>query len=298
MSKLNQLVLISGLIVLVSGLTGFATSQVWADGGIILSINSSSEFEAGQYPSISGKVTDSNGNSLSDVEVQANFPSRSIMTITDSTGKFSITTKIPAQPGEYVVKVYATKGKIGINTQISYQVKENRPIIIPTEIPKEIEELKQEPSSETILQQIEEQKINDIKQKALSEEQQIIKEQRLQGQIELKKDLKSDEKEQESRNPRNAFLSFLIDIDNSVKNIFWHQFLFTEKITNQGQIAKENALKEGKTPVEAMKMFQKEAAVTRNELIEQNKKINIEYGNATNDIQQQFDEKGKLPREK
>ncbi|MFB5608734.1 MAG: carboxypeptidase-like regulatory domain-containing protein [Nitrosarchaeum sp.] len=297
MSRLNQLALISGLIVLVSGLTGFATSQAWADGGIILSVNSLSEFKAGQYPSISGKVTDSNGNPLSDVEVQANFPSRSIMTITDSTGKFSITTKIPAQPGEYVVKIYATKGKMGINTQISYQVKENQPIIIPTDTPKEIEELKQEPSSETILQQIEEQKINDIKQKALSEEQQKIKEQRLQEQIDLKRDLKSDEKEQESHNPRNAFLSFLRDIDNSVKNIFWNQFLFTEKITNQGQMAKENALKEGKTPVEAMKMFQKGAAVTRNELIEENKRINIEYGNATNDVQQQFDEKGKLPRE-
>jgi hypothetical protein len=43
-----------------------------------------------------------------------------------------------------------------------------------------------------------------------------------------------------------------------------------------------------------MKSFQKAAATTRNEIIEHNNKLNIEFGNATSSIQEQFDEQGKL----
>ena len=296
MSKLAQIRLLTGLIVLFSGLMVFSNiSQGLADGGIVLSVTSMTEFEAGQYPTVNGKVTDSNGNPLSNVEIQVNFPSRTKMTTTDSTGEFSSTSSVPSKSGQYVVAVYATKDKMGVNTQIEYKVKESQKVITPVEIPK-AQEIKQNPSPENMLKKIEEQKISYAKQKVIAEDQQKLKEQRQNVQETLQKDLKSNEKQNEPYTARNAFLNFLKDIDNSVKSIFWNQFLFTEKITDKGQEAREKALNEGKTPLDAMKEFQKEASVTRNKVIEHNESINIKYGNATADIQNQFDDEGKIPR--
>ncbi len=42
------------------------------------------------------------------------------------------------------------------------------------------------------------------------------------------------------------------------------------------------------------KVFIKQSATTRNEIIDHNNRLNIEYGNATSSIQEQFDEQGKL----
>ena len=72
----------------------------------------------------------------------------------------------------------------------------------------------------------------------------------------MAQDLKLSKKQQESHSPRNAFLKFLANVDSSFKTIFWQQFLFTEKITNDAREAKENALEEGKSTAEATKIFQ------------------------------------------
>ena len=92
-------------------------------------------------------------------------------------------------------------------------------------------------------------------------------------------------------------MRFLADVDNSLKNIFWNQFLFTEEKTENARIAKQNALEEGKSSMEATKIFQKEAAISQSEIMEHNKEITVKYGNATGSVQEQFDENGKLPRE-
>ena len=281
-----------------------------AEESMMFSINSLAEFEIGQYPFIYGKITDYQGNPVSDVEIQANFPSRVIMTVTDSAGEFSVTSPIAAESGQYTVTVFATKDKMFADNQITYQVKEKQQLATSPYVPKEAaksvknipqannDDLKQDPLSRMILQQIKEQNANDEKQKAMTEEQQHIKKQRLQAQANVQKDLELSEKQHESHSPRNAFLRFLADIDYSVKNIFWQQFLFTEKLVNNAQESKQNALEEGKSSVEAMQVFQREAAVTQKELVEHNKNLSIKYGNATASVQEKFDEKGKLPREK
>ena len=68
-------------------------------------------------------------------------------------------------------------------------------------------------------------------------------------------------------------------------------------ITKQAQDAKEEALKDGKSSFEAMKIFQQEAAVTQKEIMDVNKNLSVKYGNSTSDVQNLFDENGKLPRE-
>ena len=299
-------------MVLLSGMIGlFFASSAWAEEGMLFSVKTLSEFEMEEHPFIYGNATDMNGNPLPDVEIQANFPSSVAMTKTNSTGEFSITSSSTAEPGKHTVTVYATKGKMYLNTQITYHVIDRQQQIVQfVDLEEEVnpeenisnrtknyDNSKYDLFSRTILDNIEEQKGNILKKKVLSEEQQEITEQRLQSQEDLETDLKLFERQNEFHSARNAFLRFLADVDYSVKNLFWQQFLFTEKITEEAHKAKEEALGEGKSSAEATKIFQQEAAVTQKEVMEYNKNLSIKYGNATSSIQEQFDEKGKLPRE-
>lgn len=299
--------IISFLITLLSvGVVGllFAPS-VWADeNGMTLSINSLSIFEHAQYPFVNGIVTDSDDNPLSDVEIQVNFPSSVGIATTNSAGEFSITSKVPAELGEHTVTVYATKDTLYLDTQVTYQVMSSSEISknnvdSKEKIPKtsNYDNSEYDILSRAILEEMEEQKTENIKKEILSEEQQAISEQRLQTHSKLENELKSFEEENESHTPRNAFLRFLANIDSSVEDIFWHQFLFTEERTDDAREAKEYALEEGKSSVEATKIFQQEAAISQNEIIEYNKELNIKYGNATSGVQEEFNENGKIPRD-
>jgi len=295
--------LITLLSVGIAGLL-FAPS-VWADeNSMTLSINSLSIFELGQYPFVNGIVTDSDDNPLSNVEIQVNFPSSVGIATTNSAGEFLITSKVPAELGENTVTVYATKDTLYLNTQVTYQVmtsseisKNNANSKDKTPKTSNYDNSKYNLLSRTILDSIEEQKTENIKKEILSEEQKEISEQRLQTHSKLENELKSFEEKNESHTPRNAFLRFLVDIDYSVKDIFWHQFLFTEERTDDAREAKEYALEEGKSSVEATKIFQQETAISRSEIIEYNEELNIKYGNATSGVQEKFDENGKIPRE-
>ncbi|MGI9566932.1 MAG: carboxypeptidase-like regulatory domain-containing protein [Nitrosopumilus sp.] len=297
------------MLLLSINVTGFLfVSSAYAaenNNSMILSINSLSVFEQGKYPFVNGIVTDSNGNPLSDVEIQANFSSDMGIATTDSAGEFSITSNIPAEElGEHTVTVYATKDTMYLNTHVTYDImtqseiaKINADSREKTPNTSSYDNSKYDLLSRTILEDMEEQKKENIKNKILSGEQNEMSEQRLETNSKLEKELKSFEEKNESHTPRNAFLRFLADIDYSVKDIFWHQFLFTEERTDDAREAKEYALEEGKSSLEATKIFQQEAAISQNEIIEYNKELNIKYGNATSGVQEQFDENGKLPRE-
>ncbi len=277
-------------------------NPVWAVEDFIFSINSPSEFEVGQFPVIHGKAVTLDNNPVSDVQIKVNFPSGSITTLTNSTGQFSAISPVLADIGEYTITVYAKKDNKYANVQFTYQVTESK-VTIAKETPKPLDEtlktdehVELDPFSKMI-KQIEEQKLEEEKEKSLTKKQQQVEEQRLLAKADLQNDLIEAEKRNESNSPRNVFYRFIQDVDSSVRGIFWQQFLFTEKITKEAQEAKENALEEGKSSFEAMKIFQKEAAVTQKEVMDFNKNLSVRYGNATNVIQEQFDEKGKLPRE-
>ena len=306
---MRQLMIIpfSIIILLSVSVTGFLfVSSAWAveDNSMILSINSLSIFEIEKYPFVNGVVTDSDNNPLSGVEIQANFPSDTGIAITDSAGEFSITSNIPAELGTHTVIVYATKNTMHLNTQVTYDVMTQSDIIKNNVNSKEktprtnsYDNSKYDLLSRTILNEMEKQKKDNTKKEILSEEQKEISERRLETHSKSEDELNSLEKKNESHTPRNAFLRFLADIDYSVKDIFWHQFLFTEERTDDAREAKGYALEEGKSTVEATKIFQQEAAISQNEIIEYNEELNIKYGNATSGVQAQFDENGKLPRE-
>ena len=277
-------------------------NSAWATDDFTFTVNSLSEFKVGQYPIISGQAITLDNLPVSDVQIQVNFPSEKIKTSTNSTGQFYATSLIPAEIGEYTITVYAKKDNKYTNVQVTYQVLENLPtksLKVPSPVkqsPKIDGNVELDPFSKMI-KQLENQKKNEIKKEEIVKEQQQIDYQRIQSKEKLQKDLKDSEKSNEYFSPRNVFYRFITDVDHSVRGIFWQQFLFTEKVTKDARDAKENALDEGKSSFEAMKIFQEKAKVTQNEVIGVNKNLNIKYGNTTSNVQEQFDEKGKIPRE-
>ncbi len=285
---------------LLFGIVGLFSMPVWAEQTMMFSVNSLSEFDVKETPVVYGTATDSEGNPLPGVEIQANFPSRMILATTDSAGEFSITYPITEELGEHTVTVYASKDKMYLSTQITYQVIDKQKIAESEtlknkdseNVPKisKYDNSKYNLHSRTILDKIEDQKKEAQKKVVISEEQQLIDKQRLQSHEDLEEELKSFEKQNEFYKPRNAFLRFLSDIDHTVKDIFWNQFLFTEKKTEDAHIAKEIALEEGKSTLEATKIFQKEAAVSQSEIMEYNKELSVKYVNATSSIQKQSDD--------
>ena len=176
---------------------------------------------------------------------------------------------------------------------------ESKPSVIQElqieKIPKSNQNIELDPFSKMI-QQLEKQKIEESEREINIKELEQIDEQRQLAQIDLENDLKNYEKRNETYSPRNVFYRFIQDVDSSVRGIFWQQFLFTEKITKQAHDAKENALEEGKSSFEAMKIFQEEATMPQKEVMEFNKNLSVKYGNATSNVQNLFDENGKLPR--
>lgn len=287
---------------LFSCMLGLSVSPALAMDDFIFSITSMTEFEAGQIPFVNGKTVTLDDLPVSDVQIQVNFPSGIIKTYTNSTGQFSASSPLPADIGEYTITAYAKMDDKYADSQITYHVVSKSSTM--HELQKQIEkapktsggEVELDPFSKMI-QQLGKQKTDDTTRKKHIKEQNQIDEQRYLAKTDLENDLRESEKRNEYYNPRNAFYRFLTDVDSSFRGIFWQQFLFTENITKEAQNAKENALEEGKTSFEAMKIFQEKAAVTQNEVISLNKNLNVQYGNATSEIQDQFDEKGKIPEE-
>ena len=294
MFKIVSMALISCVLGLFSVNTALATED------FTFSINSLSEFEVGQFPFVNGKAVTLDNHPVSDVQIQVNFPSGIIKTSTNSTGEFSASSPVPVDIGEYAITVYAKKDNRYANSQITYSGVVSKPSITQEsqieKTPKSNENIELDPFSKMI-QQLEKQKTEDVKRDINIKKQHQVDEQRRLAQIDLQNDLKDSEKKNEQYNPRNAFYKFIAKVDNSVRGIFWQQFLFTEMLTKQAHEAKENALNEGKSSFEAMEIFQEKAKVTQNEITRLNKNLNVQYGNATSDIQEQFNEKGKIPRE-
>ncbi|WP_371504001.1 hypothetical protein [Nitrosopumilus adriaticus] len=278
----------------------FLANPAWAVEDFMLSINSLSEYEEGQHSMIHGKTITLDEEPVSKVLISVYFPSGIIKTSTNSTGQFSATSPIPVEIGEYDIVVYAKKDNRYTSAEITYKVTESKTKKIQepvTKTPKISEKkIELDPFSK-MLQEIEKQKKDEIKREKNIKERQEIEKGRQLAKEDLQNDLKESEKRNEPNSPRNVFYRFIQEVDSSVRAIFWQQFLFTEKISQQAHDAKEEALKDGKSSFEAMKIFQQEAAVTQKEIMDVNKNLSVKYGNSTLDVQNMFDENGKLPRE-
>ena len=262
--------------------------------------------EDGEFPIIVGNVKDQGGNPVSGVQVKISFATETITSTTNNVGSFYIEPKTPAQPGDYTVNVISTKEGYEMNVISTSYFVNGIPQTIPEfdlttiyQFPSLIEEgLTKNPLSQIILQHMEEvkkqQEEAEKKQLEIEKRKNFIDEQRQISQNILKEDLSGYEKEFEFYTPRLAFDRFVQSVDETVQVIFWGQFNLTEKQHNEALASKQTALENGETSVNAMKIFQEKAAISKNEIVDYNSELNVKYGLADKNTQSFFDNEGKL----
>jgi Carboxypeptidase regulatory-like domain len=262
--------------------------------------------EDGEFPIIVGNVKDQGGNPIPGVQVKISFASETVTSTTNNVGSFYIEGKTPSQPGDYTVNVISTKEGYEMDIISTSYFVNGIPQTIPEfdlttidQIPSFIEDgLTKNPLSQIILQHMEEvkkqQEEAEKKQLEIEKQKNFIDEQRQISQNILKEDLSSYEKEFEFYAPRVAFDRFVQGVDETVQGIFWGQFDLTEKQHNEAFAAKQTALENGETSVNAMKVFQRKAAISRNDIVNYNSELNIKYGLADESSQKYFDGDGKL----
>ena len=262
--------------------------------------------EKGDFPIIVGNVKDQGGNPVEGAQVKITFATETISSTTNNVGSFYIELKTAAQPGDYKVNIITTKEGYGMSiVNTSYFVNGiPQPVLdfdltIINQVPSLIEEgFTKNPLSQIILKHMEEvqrqQQEEEKKRQEIEKRQNFIDEQRQIAQNSLEEDLKSFEKQFEFFTPRLAFGRFVQDVDETVKLIFWDQFNFTDQKYTDAYAAKVDAIKNGENTVEATKIFQSKAAVTKSEIVDYNSELNVKYGLADENTQRFFDNEGKL----
>jgi hypothetical protein len=290
-------------VVMILGTISYANSTM---GDLVITawpLNYSIEDD--EFPIIVGNVKDQGSNPIEGAVVKVTFATETLSSTTNNVGSFYIESKTPASPGEYTINVIATKEGYGMDiVGTSYFVKGNPNIpeldfSIVNQFPFLIEEgLTKNPLSQIIFDHMEamkkQQEAEQKKQQEIKKRENFLNEQRELAQNSLEEDLKSFEKTFDFNTPRKAFSRFVESVDETVQVIFWGQFNLTEKKHNEAYAAKLNALENGEDNIEATKIFQRKAAITKSEIIEHNKELNIKYGLADKTSQGYFNDQGKL----
>lgn len=162
------------------------------------------------------------------------------------------------------------------------------------------DELKTNPLAQKILSEIESFKkhVVQIEQEQKNMElnaMQIDQQRELAGQLELEA-IASTDAQNAPHSPKAAFESFVYTInDTSAQNIFWGEFAFMSQRVDAGNAAMQQVLDNGGSWQEAMQEFSKNAAITHQEMIQENTDLNIQYGRADPSVQSDFDTNGMLP---
>ena len=257
-------------------------------------------YQINEYPKIIGYVTDEAGNPVPKASVQITAAKYGVLTSTNLEGKFVFYQKVSPDTGVNIFNVMVTKeGYADGIASTSFIVNGAAPqklqsqpvqpskVSVQTTMTKILEQAKQ--FQERIAAQ-------EKKRQELQAQQQLIQQQREAAYSNLLTDLTKMDLETLPNAPRNVFAAFLTTVDEGVHAIYWSQFELTEKISQEAHQAKLKALQSGMSSPDAMKVFQKKAVISRDQLIEHNKNIQIQYGHADKSVQDRFDKNGKLPR--
>jgi len=257
-------------------------------------------YQINEYPKIVGYVTDEAGNPVPKASVQITAAKYGVLTSTNLEGKFVFDQKVSPDAGVNIFNVMVKKeGYADGIASTSFIVNGAAPqklqsqpvqpskVPVQTTMTKILEQAKQ--FQEKIASQ-------EKKRQELQAQQQLIQQQREVAYSNLLTDLTKMDLETLPNAPRNVFAAFLTTVDEGVHAIYWSQFELTEKISQEAHQAKLKALQSGMSSPDAMKVFQKKAVISRDQLIEHNKNIQIQYGHADKSVQDRFDKNGKLPR--
>lgn len=156
------------------------------------------------------------------------------------------------------------------------------------------------PAAQKILDRIEESKriLSEMMETKTikTEHQKFVDEQRKIVQQSLQVELERMNKKYEENSPRNAFARFVSNFNATHHGIYWDQFEYMESKVDLARAAKQQILDNGGSFKEAQREYIKYASMPRGEIIQKIIELNIKYGFANSQTQENFDEDGKLPR--
>ena len=271
-------------------------------GSLVVSVKpEKSTLEPSEIPAVLGTVTDQASKPIADALVNISTSHGTVGVVTDAEGKFRYQYAEPVSPNQYVVNVKAQKDGYGIGLAKTTFFVKGTPISTPQNFQTiSGDKINQNPTASKILKSIEtaqkRQAAQEEKIKKIEENKKFIEEQRALANQDLQNDLQGWLTQFDPFTPRNAYASFVSEVNQTVQSIFWGQFNFTDQKINDGHAAQTQVLQNGGSNGEARKAFIQKATSTRNEIIQVNNDLNVKYGHANKDMQSKFDGVGKLSR--
>ncbi len=161
------------------------------------------------------------------------------------------------------------------------------------------EQIKNNPVALKILQNIALYKQGLItlqKEQQLQDEQnKLIEEQRALAKQYLQDDLERMANENTQNTPRNAFASFVANVNTPTQGVFWDEFSFMEEKVRLATDAMNKVRQDGGSIEEALQAFYDEASTHKSQLVSVNNDLNVKYHLATEETQNLFDKFGKIP---
>jgi hypothetical protein len=134
------------------------------------------------------------------------------------------------------------------------------------------------------------------KQDLIAQQKKVIDEQRKLANSYLQADLASSNNNNNMNNPKNAYAAFVSKVDNSAQGVFWDEFTYMQGKVVNGKLAMSKALQNGGTKVDALNAYYNVASTQKIQLVSVNKDLNIKYGLADGNLQNQFDKYGNLKK--
>jgi len=288
--------------IILSSVLLFHVASAVPMGSLVVSVKpEKSTLEPSEIPAVLGTVTDQASKPIADALVNISTSHGTVGVVTDAEGKFRYQYAEPVSPNQYVINVKAQKDGYGIGLAKTTFFVKGTPIFTPQNFQTiSGDKINQDPISSKILKSIEtaqkRQATQEEKIKKIEENKKFLEEQRALANQDLQNDLQGWLVQFDPFTPRNAYTSFVSEVNQTVQSIFWGQFNFTDQKINDGHVAQTQVLQNGGSNGEARKAFIQKATSTRNEIIQVNNDLNVKYGHANKDALSKFDSVGKLPR--
>lgn len=272
-------------------------------GSLVVTVKPENDtIEANEIPVLVGTVTNQASKPIADAQVSINTSYGTFFTVTDEDGKFRYQYPDTVKPAQYLVNIQAHKIGYGVGLSSTTFFVNGLPAQVPQYAYNTTSNnnVTQDPIASRILKNIENAKKvqaeQDAKIKQIEEEKKYQESQRALANQQLQIDLQSFFNQFNPFAPRNAYAVFVSQINQTVQDIFWGQFNFTEQKTNQGLAARDQALQQGGTVDQARDAFIQNASSSKSDIVQVNKDLNIKYGHADNNTQSKFDKYGNIPR--
>jgi hypothetical protein len=161
-------------------------------------------------------------------------------------------------------------------------------------------DLENNPITKNILKNIEiaRKQFEAIKEKEKKEDeyQKHINEQRIAAQTSLDEAISRMNDTYEEFTPRNAFARYVSGFNATHQGIYWDQFEYLNAKITLAKDARDTIIENGGTYFDAMKEYSRYAKMTKIEMLNVIKDLNIKHTFTDKKTQSYFDANGKLPR--